>query len=92
MNIHPLTNKLLNLEGYEGKQVFFNGYVHKDQFNEIILTGYWEYSDGGEGGELSVWANIDEHLLEVDDFDGAGDLPNNVKIELDNLGVICNWD
>ena len=92
MNIHPLTHKLLNLEGYEGKQVFLTGHVYKGRFEAILLDGYWEYSDGGEGGQLSIWANIDDNMLQVDDFDGAYDLPNNVKTELDNLGIICNWD
>jgi hypothetical protein len=45
-----------------------------------------------EGGELYIWANTDDNLLEVDDFDGAYDLPSYVKKELsDNLNVICDW-
>lgn len=87
MNIHPLTHKLLNLEGETFKHVTFNGTLEKDMFTDHVLSGYWEYKDGSEGGDLELWANKKDNILEVNDFDGAYDLPSYVKEELKSLGV-----
>lgn len=79
------------MEDYNGACVFINGNVERDICGHFI-KGYWEYKGGAEGGELYIWANTDDNLLEVDDFDGAYDLPSYVKKELsDNLNVICDW-
>lgn len=51
------------------------------------IQGYWEYKSGGEGGEL----HIDLATNEVEDFDGAFDLPKYVKEELASLGLTCPW-
>ena len=49
--------------------------------------GYWEFSDGGEGGEL----HIDVQSKEVTDFDGHYDLPSYVKAELRAAGYIVDF-
>ena len=73
----------LRLSGKEFKHV---GFFHSG--GKPIVRGWWEYSDGEEGGEL----HIDTKLAEVDDFDGAGDLPSYIKKELKSLGITCTWD
>ena len=52
MTINPLTNKLLHLDGYEDTKVYFNCYVHKDQFNEMLFTGYWSLNACDDGCDL----------------------------------------
>ena len=73
----------LKLSGTEFK---FTGFLHSG--GDPIVKGWWKYKDGSEGGELYV----DTILGEVDDFDGAYDLPLYVKGELAGLGIECSWD
>lgn len=54
------------------------------------LTGWWERADGSEGGDLALYYN-DEGKLEVNDFDGAYDLPKYLRAELESLGVVINF-
>lgn len=55
-----------------------------------ILTGWWEYQDGTEGGDLELWLN-DSGNWEVNDFDGAFDLPKFIKEELRAQNIEVNF-
>ena len=86
-----LLQKLASLEGFTGSYVFINGEVEKEGA-AYRLDGFWEYMDGGEGGDLNLWYNQTLNEIEVLDFDGAYDLPPYVKNELKVLDISCNWD
>ena len=45
-------------------------------------VGWWQRKDGSEGGDLELWLN-DSGQWEVNDFDGAYDLPSYLKAELE---------
>lgn len=47
--------------------------------------GYWEYSDGTEGGGL--WFYVNEYGIYLEDYDGAFDLPQYVKTVLKDYGI-----
>lgn len=52
--------------------------------------GYWEYSNGGEGGGL--WFAEDEGRMYLTDFDGAGALPKKVILALRTAGITVDSD
>lgn len=54
---------------------------------QSATEGYWEYSNGEEGGEL----HFDPVTKEVTDFDGDFDLPSYVKKELRDSGYTVDF-
>lgn len=57
------------------------------------MYGYWERKDGSEGGGL--WfghSNEGTQGLELQDFDGAGNLPMRVVLSLRENGFIVGKD
>jgi hypothetical protein len=84
------TKKLITLENTEAQYFGLFSAVYKNDWG-VHLDGYWERKDGSEGGELTLWVNNDDRMIEVLEFDGAYDLPSYVKDELKKYGIVCDW-
>ena len=55
----------------------------------VELEGWWEHSDGGDGGDLVV--SLEHGRMEVVDFDGDYDLPRLLKADLRVHGIECDF-
>ena len=75
----------LNLK-LSGNTFKYVGFFHSG--GNHIIRGWWEHADGSEGGYL----RINTATADIEDFDGAGDLPSYVREELLVLGITCHWD
>lgn len=60
------------------------------QIQYEYLTGWWEYSNGAEGGDLELFLNKHGEW-EVNDFDGAYDLPPDLKGDLRASGIVVDF-
>lgn len=89
--MNTLINKLEAMTQVEGLvNIGFHAGVHTAQ-GQAFVSGWWEYDDGGEGGDLELWANLDDNVLEIVDYDGAYDLPQYIKDELALHDIVCDW-
>ena len=70
-------------------------YIHALHINGKSISyercdGWWERKDGSDGGDLELWLN-DEGQWEVNDFDGAYDLPSYLREELEEQGILIDF-
>lgn len=79
MSTEQTLRLVLELPLYDGRHV---GFFHSG--GKTIIEGWWEQKSGAEGGCLCVNAKTAEIL----DYDGCMDLPDYVKKELKELGIV----
>jgi hypothetical protein len=80
-----MTNYNFNVKAfpYEGK-------THCIEIDTVALYGYFEMSDGSEGGGL--WFELDGTVLVLSDYDGVSFLPRRIIAALRGLGVRVTSD
>lgn len=78
MNANQTMRLVLELPSYKGKYI---GFFHSG--GKTTIKGWWERSNGSEGGELTIDAKTSEIL----DADGCYELPKYVLDELATLGI-----
>jgi hypothetical protein len=98
---HSLTNWEIQMHVYNSylKGLFFDlnppKHVNYEigntgiEVDAVELDGWWENTDGSEGGDLIV--SLEDGKMTVADFDGASDLPRLVKADLRVHGIGCDF-
>lgn len=82
---NSIASNLLTLQTLKNELIgFFSGNA-RQEFDYLVVKGWWERKNGAEGGELHI--KIDKDGLELYDYDGCYELPEYIVQELQALGV-----